>query len=257
MKINSVSFKTLLMLFWLHAVFAGATEQTLDSHVLSCLKPMATDLYVTKFTCPIGGEEFESLSLITNRNNKMRPGWRPLSTIDSPTPLPVCPSNGFVISKSEYSEQELNNLRSIITTPEYKNTFAEKHASYYLYALINQHIASSEVQQWWLLLQATWQANLCKYADKYQFYAQETIKEAKLALNNLSPHEQEYWVLNTIIPNLYRRIGDFASAQAWLDNLGEQLPTHDHDYYKLAFRLIRDAVEKKSSYLIQIRSQQD
>lgn len=253
MKIKLISFAIIVFLFFLISTHLIAEEKSINSHILNCLKPMEHDLYVKQFVCPIGGEKFESLSLGSNSGIGRPLDWRPLADMGFAPPLPVCPSNGFVIAKSNYSDAELASIKNIILTPEYKSLFSEIHASYYLYAVLNENLNAKAVDQWWVLLQATREANQCKYAGKYNFYAKEAIKAGKLALNKLGAEDSDYWALTVIIPNLYRRLGDFDSAQAWLDNLGDKLPLEDQAYYKLAFRLVRDAVAKKNVFSIQIR----
>ena len=57
--------------------------------------------------------------------------------IQSPWPLAVCPTNGFVFFKDKFDTKELERLRPIILSPEYQALKGE--AAYYRAAWIAAH----------------------------------------------------------------------------------------------------------------------
>src|SRR5690606_11920048 len=157
--------------------------------------------------------------------------------------------------KSNYSDDEIELLTMAVNTDEYKALYAAKHASYFLYAELNRILELDEENRWWYLLHATWEADHCAVKDKYTLYALKTVEAAQKRLEKLSEKENEYWVLNVVIPNLYRRTGDFDAAQNWLENLeikiskGEK-PTESFD---TALHLLRKAVKEKNTDQIPLR----
>lgn len=226
-----------------------------NPRILNCLTPLGFHLYHKEYICPVGKESFKNLSLGTHSTYGRHLDWKPVSYMNFPAPMPVCPSNGFVITKKEYEDTELEKIRRIIETEDYKTLYSQRHASYYLLAEINKGLEIHKDNHWWLLLKSTWEANTCGDQLKYNHYALETIEAARVLLKSQKSSDAIYWALNVIIPNLYRRMGDFTSAQAWLDEFGEQLPEKDsRKYYTLAFGLLKSAVGREDSSIIKISS---
>ena len=237
----------------------NAMAQPLDKeepsdHILNCQRPLGYHLSYKEFTCPLGGEKFKSLVLGTHSTFGRHLDWEPVSYMEFPAPLAVCPSNGFVILKENYTDAELEKFGSVIASDEYQRVFAEKHASYYYFFRLNQMLKENSNEQWWYLVEATWEAEQCNDSEKYQLYAKEAIKAGKLFLEKNKAKEQDYWILNIIIPNLYRRVGEFQSAHAWLDAFGDQLPEEQEtkEFFELAFQLLRQAVAAKDTTKIPI-----
>lgn len=235
---------------------SGAEE--INRHILNCLKPLGHHLFIKDFICPIGGENFQSLVLGTHSYFGRHLDWEPVSYLNFPAPLPVCPSNGFIISEDQYTDAELEEIKMVIESKEYKEIFSERHASYYLFAKLNEALKEQNNDHWWFLLQATWEADNCKDSEKYKIYAHEAIKAGKLFLKDKGPEDQEYWILNVVIPNLYRRLGDFESAQDWLDAFGHQIPENvdksfDKIFFELTFNLLRKSVFEKDTSKIAVK----
>ena len=235
-------------------------EGEMGQHILNCQRPMGHHLYFKEFTCPLGGERFKSLDSAAHSTFGRHLDWEPVSYMEFPVPLKVCPSNGFIMDKRKgYSDAELEKRKAVIESPEYKNLFAERHAGFYLFAHWNRLLNEKPDNDWWFLLNATWEADQCRDSEKYQLYVQETIKAAKDALEKIKPKDPVYWVINIIIPNLHRRIGNFESAQTWLDTFGDQLPEEEKSkkFYELAFKLLRQAVSDKDTSKIPIKDPKD
>lgn len=221
-KIRSLFFAISTIILFSGIANAEALQQ--NQNILSCQKPLGRHTYYKSYECPIGGEKFSALILGSNSRFGVHLDWSPISYMRFPVALPVCPSNGLVIDRSEHTDQELADIEKVIASDEYKKIYSEKHASYYLYSKFSKMMKNEEVEQWWTLLNATWEADICADKDKYKKYAIETIEEARSKLVQLSPEDYQYWQLNLIIPNLYRRVGQFKDAKIWLENFGNQLP---------------------------------
>ena len=258
-------FKAFLALVLVGLIIpVNSISQTLDQeeisdHVLNCQHSSGHHLYFEEFTCPIGGEKFNSLVLGTHSTFGRHLDWEPVSYMEFPAPLATCPSNGFVISKEKYTDAELEKIGKVIASPEYKKLFVEKHASYYFFFRLNQMLDENEDEHWWYLLNATWEAEQCKDSEKYRLYAREAIQSTKLTLEKHSVKDDLYWVFNIIIPNLHRRLGDFEAAQSWLDAFGNPLPEDEKskEFYTLAFQLLRQAVSDKDTSKIPIKDPKD
>lgn len=232
-----------------------------NQNILSCQKPLGYHIQYQTYECPIGSEKFTALSIGVNTRFGVHLDWSPVSYMRFPVPLAVCPSNGFIIDKREYTDQELEKIRQVITSDEYKNLYSEKHTSYYLYAKLSKMLRAKEVEQWWILLNATWEADICGDTEKYKKYALEVIEEAKVKLSSLSNEDYQYWQLNLIVPNLYRRVGEFEKANVWLENLGQETPDIQEDYkekmdpefFKLGMSLLKEAIKNQNKERVRIK----
>lgn len=222
--------------------------------VLNCVQTSGHHVYETDFECPLGGEKFQALQLGTHSTYGRHLDWEPMSYMRFPVPLPVCPTNGFVITKEKYSKQQLNSLKKVIESKEYRDLYGQKHATFFLYAKIVELRKEKADNLMWLYLNATWEANLCKNEARYKDYALETISASNKRLAELKESDSEYWVLKIIKANLYRRIGDFTSAQNLIDKFGKpSLKNKDsNEYFTLAIKLLTEAVSKKNTDRVQI-----
>ena len=74
----------------------------------------AATVFEQEFTCPIGGEEFRQKMAGSGTSFGQFFDFRPYGPIESPWPLPVCPGNGFVMFKREFSDAELARLSGFV-----------------------------------------------------------------------------------------------------------------------------------------------
>ena len=236
---------------------SGSTDAA--GHVLNCLKPFGNHFYLRTFTCPIGGETFQSVALGSYTGFGWYLDWKPASYIDFPPPLPVCPSNGFIIAKEAYSKEELAAIAKVIRSDEYRKLFSERHASYYLFAELIRMLGKEKPPRWQNLLQATWEAASCKDFIKYRRYALETIDAAEKQMAKISAPNDDSWQLSVIIANLYRRIGQFAPAREWSVKLDDSAFTFatDNSHYRsfrhLAVHVLQQAIADKNTGPVQVK----
>ena len=172
----------------------------------------------------------------------------PISYMDFPFPVPVCPSNGFVMDKEEYTAEELAAREKIISGEAYQNIFKEKQTSFYLLAKMLNELKPEAETQWWSLLQATWEADKCGDQERYKRYAGEAIEAGKAYLSTIKSDHNSFWQLQYIIPDLMRRSGRFDEAQEWVKQINAPLPedAKQKDYINLALKLLQKAVDDRS-----------
>lgn len=110
------------------------------------------------FTCPIGGEKFESRVVQSGYQQGQRLDMRPYGRILSPFPLPKCPGNGFVMYKDEFSEDELAKLKPIVASKEYQ-ALQKQHRTYFLAAYLEEKMGEATDRSFAnRYLRASWQA---------------------------------------------------------------------------------------------------
>lgn len=254
----------IIIVVLLTATIANAGENTLFSNHLfteTTMNCFAGDVlncnggadghhvYEEETKCPMGGERFRAFYLGTHSTYGRHLDWEPVSYMRFPIPIPVCPSNGFVIAKKDYSKEELERLKKVIESKTYRDIYAQKHATYYLYAKIKELNEDKFDDYWWLYLNATWEADNCKNNVRYKEYALEVIAAGKKRLAEMKDSEELFWVLKTVTADMYRRIGDFKSSQELIDKYGEPSlkDNESNDFFKLAKKLLQKAVKEKNT----------
>jgi len=170
-------------------------------------------------------------------------------------PLPVCPTSGFIVTEREYSEERLKQLKAVVQSDSYQELYKQQHATYYLYAKTLELTGEKSEDQWYLYLNATWEADNCGNLVRYKEYANLVIEEARTKLSGLTPDNQEYWVLKIILPNMYRRIGNFDKAKEYLAGIGEPTLKNEEEnkFFSLAKKLLETAISLKNSNRVAIR----
>lgn len=241
------------------AVFNTTETTCLAGDVLNCMRADGHHVVEEERKCAIGGESFKSLSFVIYSTFGRHLDWEPISYMRFPIPLPVCPGNGLVVTKEDYGKEELEKLKKVIESKPYKDIYAQKHATYYLFAKIKELNEEKFDDYWWLYLNATWEADNCKDKVRYKEYALETISAGTKRLAELKESEELYWVLKIVTAEMYRRIGDFKSAQELVDKFGKpSLENKEtNEYFVLAKDLLQKAVKEKNTDRVPITDVRD
>lgn len=189
-------------------------------------------------TCPLGGEIFSATLARSGTKFGTFLDFRPYGPIASPTPLAKCPSNGFVVYKQKFTDDELRRLESYVVSEEYQ-TLQKKHTNYYLAANLQSHLKETSKQQLArTLLQATWEA---ESREQYLRYANEALVAFKQALNEKYSRKNEWLTDHLIAGELERRLGQFAEAKKRFLMLSEREKASNgtlHDMIQLQLQLI-------------------
>ena len=240
-----------------HTHTHGASDKHHSDNVLNCATESGHHVYAKEMECPIGGEKFTSLILGTYSTYGRHLDWEPVSYMRFPTPIPVCPENGLVVTEKEYSNDKLEKLKLLVESKEYKELYKQQHATYFLYAKTLELADEKSSDQWWLYLNATWEADNCGNKERYKQYAGLTISEAKIKLVDLTPGEEDYWVLSIIIANMYRRIGSFDKAEEYFNTLGEPEleDSNSNEFFLLAKKLLGNAIINKEIGRVKVKGE--
>ena len=94
----------------------------LSAFVLSlavCTHANALTTRPVEHTCPIGGEKFTSVMVMSGFSVDMKTDLEPVGMIMAPAPIPVCPNNKFVMFKDDFTQQELNKYKKVIRSKAY------------------------------------------------------------------------------------------------------------------------------------------
>ncbi len=232
-------------------------DYTVGAHVLNCIETSGHHVFKTEMTCPLGGQEFEALVLGTHSTYGVSLDWEPASYLRFPVPLPVCPSSGFIIVEENMTGAEVDRIAAAVESSEYQSLYAQRHATYFLYAKLTEMLDEGEADRWWYYRQATSEADVCQAPKRYRQYALATIAHGEKRLSQLSSAESEYWILSIVIPNMYRRIGEFDEALEWLARFNEASVGKDEadPLFALGHKLLRQAIAEKRTERVLIENE--
>jgi hypothetical protein len=111
------------------AIEMSLKKLSLQSHIVVALAfslltvgepPRAMTFRNEIMVCPYDGTTFQFTGQSSGTVFDKTLDWMPYGPIQSPWPLAVCPTNGFVFAKRHYTDEELEKLRPLILSPEYQ-----------------------------------------------------------------------------------------------------------------------------------------
>lgn len=171
------------------------------------------------YTCPLDGKTSSYQAVRSYSQFGSQLDLRPVGALVAPVPLPVCRDSGFVIYRDDFDDREVALFRRLVKTPEYR-VLRESETDYFVAA----YQAGKLGEDAWLVailtLQATWEAqgDPNKY-DHYAALAITRLQEAGRDLSRAGKSSQQWWTIKLLVVNLYRRLGEFDTAQSLLTEL--------------------------------------
>lgn len=240
------------------------------------LTARASIVKMMPFTCPIGGETFSSLAQLSGYQMGSFLDLKPYGMLSAPSPLPRCPSNGLVMYKYKFTQEELARLEGYVLSEEYQD-LRKIHTNYYLVSRLKKYLGAPQLglshlqnEIAFTLLQATWEA---KPGEQYRQYALEALDIYKSMLQSRypdgprrvaapktsravnrwaapgvqrieTPDENTLWLRYQLVAGeLERRLGRFEEAKARfaeLAKLAEIVKGDDRGVVELQMQLIGD-----------------
>ena len=126
------------------ATALGITGVAGTSGTAAAAKPVTLD-----FTCPYDGTKFSAAQVVMARSSDTTLDLKPVGEIPSPWPLAICPTNGFVFFKLQFSEDELAKLKPFVFSDEFKAM--QNESPYYRAAWLNEHLGAKHSDVTWFL----------------------------------------------------------------------------------------------------------
>lgn len=174
-----------------------------------------------EFTCPIGGEKFTAEVVNSHTQFGMRLDLRPVGAMLAPIPLPVCPGNGFVMFKNDFTPEDIKALEPIVLSDDYRQA-RKQHTDYYMVAFMRAKLGAEPLELARFYQRASWEAE-GRYASPSQqpYEKPELVTQYRtLALQNLDAFLQkdqsystQWWTAAVIAAELERLLGHFDAAQ--------------------------------------------
>ncbi|MDC7675950.1 hypothetical protein [Asticcacaulis machinosus] len=168
-------------------------------------------------TCPVGGKSFEDSTWMSSSTWGQRPDGRPIGSADFPMTPPICPDNKLVMYR-EFSPDEVKALEGLIASPQYL-ALTDKDTPFYRAAWLEHKLNQESSDDFWLLLQATWEAE--GNPDLKVRYQTELIARGE-ALKMAEPDEAGF-VRQVRVLNARRELGQFDVALAELEATRKQM----------------------------------
>lgn len=219
------------MAFWRLALFAAAVLACSSSLRAAQDEPVvvddAQDEYgPQKFTCPVGGEQFEQNTNWVGYPLAARPDGGTLGTEFSDIMVPECPGNGLVMvpkhdgsagdleAFTPYAETEIAKLPALVASPEYQAL--RKEARFFRLYWIAKKLDRPAIQQLHLLQHISFITVPPEQQRRYlEFFVTET--DAVLAGEQLDPMTQLSF--NLYVGNALRQLGRFDEARKRMEQV--------------------------------------
>ena len=174
----------------------------------------AATVFEQSFTCPVGGETFKQSMAGSGTSFGQFFDLKPYGAIAAPWPLAVCPGNGFVIFKRDYSDAEIAQLTRVVEGDAYRALVAAGDTAYYRAAVLMAAIDIPVSARADTLLKATWQAD----GERYARYAAEALgafeQQCAESRKEGAKPSIEGVQCGMLVGELQRRLGRFDAARA-------------------------------------------
>ncbi|NVJ97354.1 MAG: hypothetical protein HWE25_04325 [Alphaproteobacteria bacterium] len=205
---------------WKLAVFTAFCSQPTTASILD----------TSEFTCPLDGEVFEATTAMSGTSWGQRFDLKQLGPIYQPWPKPKCPTSGFVMYRDNFSEAELNALKTFIWSDHYQQ-LKTKHTPHFLAALTEEKLGTKGWPVVWLYLQATWETDGTDGPQQVSYL--EKLKEVlSLYVDGLEAGSDEWLTGKLLLANTQRRLGHFVSAIAEVRDLQPSYEQDEDTYVK-------------------------
>ena len=169
----------------------------------------------TTYTCPIGGVEFSAdLPRSADHTGQNLDFKLTGEGVVSPAAVPICPDNGFIIYRDDFSEGEISSLTSYVLSAEYQE-MVDVHTPYYRLAKIQDFLGRPVLEVAFTYLRASWEVDTDR--ARYEPYARVAASGMESYLVDANRETADFFTSHVLLAELKRRVGDFAGAKAALD----------------------------------------
>lgn len=169
-------------------------------------------------TCPVCETDFNALVDLSGTQCGVRLDLKPLGNIGAPWLIPVCPDCSFVIYKQNFEEEELEKLRTLVASEEYKKVAAD-NPSYFLLAKIYEHLGEDSGSIAYAYLQASWQVEWDP--PKCDACLEASLRAFSTHLETCETEDETWATSNFLCGEIERRLRRFEQARERFEKLRE------------------------------------
>lgn len=177
----------------------------------------AVTTYRVQVTCPIDGQQFTTTMMSSYFQSGVRLDSKPVGSVIAPYPLPVCPGNGFVMYKSDFSNAEIDALRLIVSSTEFVRLRGE-NTDYYMAAYVAERVGSSDYELGNMYVKASWEAerDRSQLVDQYRSLA---LAKLDAFVKEETDRSNDWWVASVLAAEMDRLLGHFDAVEARFNTL--------------------------------------
>jgi hypothetical protein len=202
-------------------------------------------LQTVEMTCPYDGTKFSATLQMSGTTFDKTLDLKPTGAIQMPSPLAVCPTNGFVFFKSKLEQEELERLRPLVLSPEYQAL--KQETPYYRVAFILERTGAPRANVTFALLQSTWEAS--KVPERYRRYAEELLARLPADVEQ-ARNDGERTTLKLLGGELLRRLSRFEDAERHFTAIAGDLAPNTQATKIAAFEIELIARKDASEHMI-------
>jgi len=196
-------------------------------------------------TCPIDGRPFKAIQVVSYFQSGMRLDFKPLGALVAPYPFPVCPENGFVMYQQNFSDGELNVLRAVVASDEYRRLRRE-HTDYFMAAHLKERMGATAYELAQTYLGASWEAERDRpqLVDRYRELA---LEKCDAFVQGKRGGSRDWWTASILAAELDRLLGRFDAVETRIGTLPlAELRTNHPDLHSLLGQ-IRTQAQRRNS----------
>lgn len=204
------------------------------------------------FVCPIDGKAFKARVVGSYSQFGMRLDLKPLGALIAPIPMPVCPDNGFVMFKENFSDAEIAKLKPIVLGDGYRSA-RQQHTDHYMTAYLRERLGADDLELAHLYLKASWEAETRGAPALVEQYRLLALHWFESLLKKDTSRSPQWWSAVIVGAELERLLGRFDEAEKRLSDLPvaeldansvlhkviQQIRTHAQNHNALPERLAK------------------
>jgi hypothetical protein len=190
-------------------VLAIATAVASSSSMMSAANAFTS--YQTVVTCPVGGQSFTATMMGSFFQSGMRLDFKPIGALIAPYPYPVCPANGFVVYRDNFSDAEIDAISAIVLSDDYRAQRTH-NTDYFMIAYVKERLGADSYEIGSTYLRASWEAERVApdLVDRYRKFALEAFDTF---LNGKETGTEKWWTAAVLAVEMHRLLGEFKAVQ--------------------------------------------
>ena len=177
----------------------------------------ALTMYEAIVECPIDGHPFVTTMVGAYSQSGMRLDFKPVGALIAPHPLPVCPGNGFVVYRSDFSDSELHQLRLIVQNDEYRR-LRNQNTDYFMVAYVKERMGANAYELGSTYLRASWEAER-DAPNLVRRYRELALEHFNGFTAGKRIRTEEWWTASVLAAELDRLLGNFGAVELRLTTL--------------------------------------
>lgn len=200
----------------------------------------ATTTALTEVICPLTGEPFQARVYNSWYVAERRLDTRPvLAGGPQSLPLPTCPDSGFPVYRDDFSAEEMNEIRKLVSSAEFSK-IRQTGNTYHAAAFIEERLGGNHESVAWLYLRASWVAE-DHNQELFTTYLTLSLLHFRSYLSARTNQDDNWWTAQLTAANLERRIWNFDKAIERVEALPKEHLSQDSVFHSFVEQILLHA----------------